>query len=160
MVVELLNTVVVCKRCRPGFQTSQLCLEHFQMHSHKQIKKEQLKGYYSQNSVKVSSCTACVYGTFTDTFLPNQTCRRCKYCSTGHFVEKRCSATTDTKCIPHWKTNYKHITTGQIGLEHFYISHLQLITYSIIITKRLHWYYLAGLNYSFFCVHFCTQNKE
>jgi len=118
MVIELVNTMVVCERCRPGYQTSQLCLEHFQMHSYKQIKEEKLKSFYSKNSVKVSSCTACDSGTFTDTFLPNQTCKQCKYCNTGYFVERRCSATADTKCIPHWQVDYKYITTAQIAPTH------------------------------------------
>ena len=97
-VIKVLNTTILCERCRPGYKTSQLCLKNFRRHSFKRIKPEQINSSYATNSLNVSHCAACELGEFSDSFLVNQTCKKCKQCGTGFVEERKCNARSDTKC--------------------------------------------------------------
>ena len=113
------NSIIVCERCRPGYQSSKLCLGHFRTNTHLQIRREQFKIVYANKAVEYSNCAACPKGTFSSTFLENQTCIQCSYCNPGYIVKSRCTSNSDTECIPQWNMIHSTIAAHGEGLNFF-----------------------------------------
>ena len=117
MLFQTPDEVIICEKCRPGYQASKLCLDRFDEQPYKELSGDQLIDLYSSYAVNFSSCVVCQAGTFASTSLGNQICKQCSYCERGEVVEESCSLTSDTKCAPQRNHKDSIWSTSVTGLE-------------------------------------------